>query len=354
MSARYGCARATHSGSQRSSAIQATGSRRRARRRSRRLRNACDGRGDALFRADRQRRRRAPRRALRRRLRGERPAYSDERSALALPLEGIDGRVEAVFAPVARRSPSLHRPASLGSADFADQALIAIRHMLLLDRDPRRADRKLAGVRRGASGRRPQRTLLRAISEGAVRRKAGSGHHRPQRRAFLRRIHCHIASCSTDSSCISRPSMGCSTEAIDLVNRTFPAEPSPPPPPPPPRRARRRRAGGRGEPARRGRDRRPATALRRARRTARCLRCSDRRASSPLPLLKNEASRSACCRSKGRKQAPLPARQIELLKTFADLAAIALEGARLADECAHAHLQPHRCSRARGRDRQLL
>ena len=74
---------------------------------------------------------------------GERPANSDERAALAVPLKHGD-RVEAVFSlSRADPLPFLERQVSVVQ-DFADQALIAIRNVRLLETIEARS-RDLAG-----------------------------------------------------------------------------------------------------------------------------------------------------------------------------------------------------------------
>ena len=83
---------------------------------------------------------------------GERPANSDERAALAVPLKHGD-KVEAVFS-LSRADPIPFTERQVAVAqDFADQALIAIRNMRLLGKN--RGARQPAGAVASNSRRRP-------------------------------------------------------------------------------------------------------------------------------------------------------------------------------------------------------
>lgn len=241
---------------------------------------------------------------------GERPAYSDERSALALPLKH-DGRVEAVFAlSRADPLPFIDRQVSVAQ-DFADQALIAIRHMLLLDEIETR-ERKLE---RSAEERAATGDILRAISKAPSDARPVLDTIARSSARFCDAPQCHIE--LFDGQLLHfKAGHGLSPEAIELVNRTFPAEPL------------------------------PGTAAARAIETGAVAEIAHVQAGQAVgalsallgskstvavPLLKNGQPIGVL--SIERQEAgALPARQIELLKTFADQATIALESARLADE----------------------
>lgn len=241
---------------------------------------------------------------------GERPAYSDERSALALPLKHA-GRVEAVFA-LSRGDPLPFTDRQVALAqDFADQALIAVRHMLLLDEVETR-DRKLArSSDEQAATDEVSRTVAKSPADA-----------RPVLDAIVRSAArlcdapcCHIESFDGERLHF-KAGYGLPPEAIELMNRTLPAEPL---------------AG---------------TVAARALQTEAAAEISEMPAGDEIgalsallgtksavavPLLKSGQPIGVLTIERPETGA-LPARQIELLKTFADQAAIALESARLSDE----------------------
>ncbi|HEY6631897.1 MAG TPA: GAF domain-containing protein [Rhizobiaceae bacterium] len=241
---------------------------------------------------------------------GERPAYSDERSALALPLKE-DGKVVAVFA-LSRADPIAFtdRQATLAQ-DFADQALIAVRHMLLL-REIAMRDGKLArsSEEQAATGdilhviaRTPDnpQPALDAIARNAAR--------------LCDAPFCHIELFDGERLHF-KVGQGLPAEATELVSQIFPAKPL------------------------------PGTAAARAIESGAVAVVADTEAEQEIGAL------SALLRSKSVIAVPLltegqpvgvlsverqvagalPAQQIELLKSFADQAAIALESGRLAGE----------------------
>ncbi|RLP27126.1 GAF domain-containing protein [Mesorhizobium sp. YM1C-6-2] len=241
---------------------------------------------------------------------GERPAYSDERSALALPLKH-DGRVEAVFA-LSRADPIAFgdRQAAVAE-DFADQALIAIRHMKLLDEIETR-DRKLA---RSSEEQMATDDILRGIARSPA--SAGQTLDAIARNAarFCDAPYCHIELFDGERLHL-KAVHGLPPEAIELATRTFPAEPV------------------------------PGTAAARAMETRGVVEIADIEAEQEAgPLSAQLGSKSLVAvplLSNGRpigvltverpEAGALPARQIELLKTFADQTAIALESARLSGD----------------------
>ena len=239
---------------------------------------------------------------------GERPAYSDERSALALPLKH-DGRVEAVFA-LSRADPIAFgdRQAAVAE-DFADQALIAIRHMKLLDEIETR-DRKLA---RSSEEQSATDEILRGIA----RSPASAGQTLDAIARNAARFCDAIAIELFDGERLHLKAVhGLPPEAIELATRTFPAEPV------------------------------PGTAAARAMETRGVVEIADIEAEQEAgPLSAQLGSKSLAAvplLSGGRpigvltverpEAGALPARQIELLKTFADQTAIALESARLSGD----------------------
>ena len=241
---------------------------------------------------------------------GERPAYSDERSALALPLKE-DGKVVAVFA-LSRADPIAFtdRQATLAQ-DFADQALIAVRHMLLL-REIATRDRRLvrSSEEQAALGdilhviaRTPDNALpaLDAIARNAAR-LCGAPHGHIE--LFDgERLHFKVGH-------------GLPAEATELVSRIFPAKPQ------------------------------PGTAAARAIESGAAAEIADTQAEQEIgalsALLRSMSVIAVPLLTEGRpvgvlsverqEAGVLPARQIELLKSLADQAAIALESGRLAGE----------------------
>ncbi len=241
---------------------------------------------------------------------GERPAYSDERSALALPLKH-DGRVEAVFA-LSRADPIAFgdRQAAVAE-DFADQALIAIRHMKLLGEIETR-ERKLA---RSSEEQTATDDILRGIARSPA--SAGQTLDAIARNAarFCDAPYCHIELFDGERLHL-KAVHGLPPEAIELATRTFPTAPA------------------------------PGTAAARAIETRGVVEIADIQAEQEAgPLSAQLGSKSLVAvplLSGGRpigvltvervEAGALPPRQIELLKTFADQTAIALESARLSGD----------------------
>ena len=241
---------------------------------------------------------------------GERPAYSDERSALALPLRHA-GRVVAVFA-LSRGDPLPFPDRQVALAQsFADQALVAIRHMLLLDEIQTR-DRKLAQASEEQSA---ADDIVRLIAKSPA--SAGQTLDAIARNAarFCDAPHCHIELFDGERLHL-KAVHGLPPEAIELAARTFPREPL------------------------------PGTADARAIETRAAVEIADLQAeqeAGPLSALLGSKSVVAVpVLSSGRpigvltverqEAGALPARQIELLKSFADQTAITLESARLSGD----------------------
>jgi len=236
---------------------------------------------------------------------GERPAYSDERSALALPLKHA-GKVVAVFA-LSRGDPLpfSERQVSLAQ-DFSDQALIAIRHVLLLEEVETR-DRRLA---LSSDEQAATDEIARLIAKSPANAKAALDKIARSAARFLDAPCCHIE--QFDGARLHfKAGYGLTHEAIELLNRAEELAP--------------------GTPAAHALETGAVAEMQSGEQAGTLSALLGSKSSVAVPLLK-EGNPIGVLTVEREETGDLPARQIELLKTFADQAAIAIESARLSEE----------------------
>ncbi len=243
---------------------------------------------------------------------GERPANSDERAALAVPLKH-GNMVEAVFS-LSRADPIPFTERQVAvTQDFADEALIAIRNMRLLEKiEARDSQLQKSFEQQTATG-----DILRVISQSPSDIQPVLDTIVASAARLCNARYCYVD--LFDGTLLHfKAHHGLPPEAIELISRTFPTKP------------------GRG------------TAAARAVATGAVVEIPDMQADPEYemgalaellgaksavaaPLLKDGAPIGVITIEKLEAGA-LPERQVELLKTFAEQAVIAIVNFRMFEE----------------------
>jgi GAF domain-containing protein/HAMP domain-containing protein len=247
---------------------------------------------------------------------GERPANSDERAALAVPLKH-GSLVEAVFS-LSRADPIPFTERQVAvTQDFADQALTAIRNVRLVEKVEAR-DRDLAEAleqQAATSG------ILHAVAQSPADIRPVLEKIAASAARLCSAPYCHVE--LFDGQHLHfEAHHGLPPEAMDLIGRSFPAEPA---------------SGSLAGQAIARRDAVLVADLQAVPEAApdELSRLLGIRSAAAVPLLKDGAAIGAMTVADPRPDA-LPAslrgRRLALLKTLADEAVIALDNARLSDD----------------------
>ncbi|MEW9804816.1 GAF domain-containing protein [Mesorhizobium sp. ZMM04-5] len=242
---------------------------------------------------------------------GERPANSDERAALAIPLKNGD-RVEAVFSlSRADPIPFIDRQVALAQ-DFADQALIAIRTVRLTETIAGK-DRDLAD---SLDEQAATRTIARAVGRGPADVQAALDAITENAARLCKARYCHIA--LLDGSLLRvKAHRGLPRDAEELI--ATPAAPV---------------AGGPAEKALGS-----CETVRVADLQAQDMSADDLtrllaiRSLVAVPLVRGDQAIGVMTVADPEPNA-VPERRLALLRTFADQAVVALDNARLSEELA--------------------
>jgi GAF domain-containing protein/HAMP domain-containing protein len=240
---------------------------------------------------------------------GERPPNSDERAALAIPLK-IGDRVEAVFSlSRADPIPFIDRQVAVAQ-DFADQALIAIRDVRLLETIE-------AGKRDIAESRDEQaatHTITRVIGQSTTDAQPVLDAIAENAARLCKARYCQIA--LLDGTLLKiKAHRGMSAEAAELIASPFAPM-----------------AGGPAEQAISSREAVLVADLE-AEVADELTRLLGIRSLAAVPLVRGDAAIGVMTVADPEPNA-LPERRLSLLRSFAEQAVIALDNARLADDLA--------------------